>query len=336
MLGLDTWQTVLFIILIVLCINYLSRIALDRITIQTSDEGSEYDGSKEGFTNSMSTDTAATESKYEVLTGDDIYDDFYASVYNKIFQHDKLVQAEAAICLQDWTKDMQRDQMKILDCCSGSGVASCYFAKEGVGSTVAMDKSSAMMRYAKNTILPATTLTEIQRQSIDWRLMDVLGTSSAMAAEFTHACLLYFTPYHFRDIDAVLKNLALWVRPGGDLAIEVVNKYKFEPIPDVANPWVAVTPQKYSKERITKAKAVFDKFDYESEFNLEDPRAEFRETFRFKDGSVRRQKHVLWMPSISDMIHKAGLAGWTYTKYTALDFIGFNYGYILFFKRNPN
>jgi hypothetical protein len=45
---------------------------------------------------------------------------------------------------------------------------------------------------------------------------------------------------------------------------------------------------------------VFDKFDYEAEFELEDPKAEFRETFRFKDGSVRRQKHSLLMPSIAD------------------------------------
>jgi hypothetical protein len=79
---------------------------------------------------------------------------------------------------------------------------------------------------------------------------------------------------------------------------------------------------------------VFDKFDYDTEFDLEDPRAEFRETFRFKDGSVRRQKHVLWMPGITEMVQKAKEAGWNYKKYMDLQFTGFNYGYLLFFNRS--
>ena len=94
-------------------------------------------------------------------------------------------------------------------------------------------------------------------------------------------------------MDAIFRNLALWVKPGGSLAIEVVNKYKFEPVLNPSNPWVGISPQKYVKERLHKSNIVFDTFEYESVFELEDPRAEFRETFRFKDGSVRRQKHTL-------------------------------------------
>ena len=78
---------------------------------------------------------------------------------------------------------------------------------------------------------------------------------------------------------------------------------------------------------------MFDKFNYEAVFELEDPRAEFRETFRFKDGSVRRQKHTLYMRSIPEMIRMAKEAGWKYTKYVDLMPLSFPYGYILFFKR---
>jgi hypothetical protein len=87
------------------------------------------------------------------------------------------------------------------------------------------------------------------------------------------------------------------VKPGGSLAIEVVNKYKFDPVLDSSNPWVGVSPQNYVKERLKTSKAVFDKFEYEATFELDDPKAEFRETFRFKDGSVRRQKHRMTMPN---------------------------------------
>ena len=285
----------------------------------------------EGFEGTMQ-----DQSRIETLVNDEIYDDFYASIYHKIFQHDKLVQAEAALVLHDWTKTIKAEEMSVLDLCCGTGVASCYFAKRNCRKVVAIDRSPAMIRYAKNTVMPKTTLTESQVSTVEWIQGDAYSPSAIEPASITHACLFYFTIYQFRDVEAILRNLALWVRPGGQLAIEVVNKYKFEPIPDVANPWIAVSPQKYSKERITTAKAAFDTFDYETEFELEDPRAEFAEIFRFKDGTQRRQKHVLWMPSIKDIVAKASMSGWTYLKFTSLDMLGFSYGSMLFFVRKDN
>jgi SAM-dependent methyltransferase len=191
-----------------------------------------------------------------------------------------------------------------------------------------------MIRYAKGTTIPTTTLNDSQKQDVEFRQFDLMGPGAAAAAEFTDAVLLYFTIYYFRDLDTLFRNLALWVKPGGNLAVEVVNKFKFEPILDSSNPWVGFSPQKYSKERITKSKVVFDKFDYEANFELDDPKAEFRETFRFKDGSVRRQKHTLYMPNMPDIIKKAQNNGWTYTKYVDLMPMSFAYGYLLFFSRN--
>ena len=326
------WQLVLLIIIVLLCVNYLSILLLDRLSVQRTNiiEASE------GFTDKSSGDKSedlSKESRTETLVNDEIYDDFYASACNKIFQHDKLVQAEAAIVLHDWTKTTKPEEMRVLDLCSGTGVATCYFAKQGVAKVIGLDRSPAMIRYAKNSITTKTTLNENQLSAIEWKQTDAYGPSALEPSSITHACLFYFTAYHFRDLDAILRNLALWVSPGGHLAIELVNKHKFEPIPDVANPWIAVSPQKYSKERITTAKATFDTFEYETEFDLEDPRAEFRETFRFKDGTSRRQKHVLWMPSMKQVVKKASQAGWNYLKYTDLNIIGFHYGYMLFFVR---
>jgi SAM-dependent methyltransferase len=325
--GMDTWQWILLGLLLLLAANYIVRMGMDRLTVPLSS-----DLEIEGFEGEGG--TAATASKHEWLTTEDLYDDFYASVYNKIFQHDALVQAEAIVCLQEWSKNMDKKDMRVLDAACGTGVATCLFAKQDVGMVTGIDKSPAMIRAARSTVLPATTLTPVQRERVRFKESDLYGPMAAGGAEFTHACLLYFGAYEFRDLSALLKNLAFWVQPGGGLVIEVVNKYKFEPIPDVANPWVAVSPQKYSKDRIVKSKAVFDKFDYETEFDLEDPRGEFRETFRFKDGSVRRQKHVLWMPGISEIVQKAREAGWNYKKFMDLQFTGFNYGYLLFFNRS--
>jgi len=317
----DSYQTIMIFTLLLILVSYIFIIAIDNLSTLNCTT------IKEGFV------TESEESKYEWLNNEDLFDDFYASMYAKLAQHEKLVQAETAICLQEFTKTIPKEQLTILDAGCGIGIGTVSFAKQGVGMTVGIDKSHAMIRYAKGTTIPHTTLTELQKQDIEFRTFDLIGPGAAAAAEFTNAVLLYFTIYYFRDLDNLFRNLALWVKPGGSLAVEAVNKYKFEPILDSSNPWIGFSPQKYAKERLTKSRVVFDKFEYEAEFELSDPKAEFRETFRFKDGSVRRQKHITYMPNISDIIKHAQNNGWIYTSYVDLMPLTFSYGYLLFFKR---
>jgi len=320
----DTWQTALLVALLMIATSYVMIFSMDHLTPWNM--GSIH----EGFV----VPTAADESKYEWLSNDDLFDDFYASVFTKLTQNENLVQAEAAICMEEFSKDQPKDQLRILDAGCGIGVAACSFVKQGAGQAVGIDKSQAMIRYAKGTTLKQTTLTPTQKEDVEFRLFDLLGPGAASAAEFTDEVILYFTIYYFPDPELLFRNLALWVKPGGHLAVEVVNKYKFEPVLDASNPWVGISPQNYVKERITHSKVVFDELEYDAVFELEDPKAEFRETFRFKDGSVRRQKHRLYMPNIPELIQMAQNSGWTYTKYVDLTPLSFSYGYLLFFTRN--
>jgi SAM-dependent methyltransferase len=320
----DTWRTTILVGLLLTTVSYIIILGLDKLTTLNCVNV------KEGFV----TESVAESSKYEWLSNDDLFDDFYASVFTKLTQNENLIQAETAVCMEEFTKNMPKDQLIILDAGCGIGIGTASFAKQGAGMTVGIDKSQAMIRYAKGTTIPNSTLNDSQKQDIEFRQFDLMGPGAAAAAEFTNACLLYFTVYYFRDLDTIFRNLALWIKPGGSLVIEVVNKYKFEPILDSSNPWIGFSPQKYSKDRLTKSKVVFDKFDYEAEFDLEDPKAEFRETFRFKDGSVRRQKHTLYMQNIPDIVKKAQNNGWTYTKFVDLMPFSFPYGYLLFFSRN--
>jgi SAM-dependent methyltransferase len=320
----DTWQTALLITLLMIVTSYVMIFSMDHLT--SWNMGSIH----EGFV----VPSAAEESKYEWLSNDDLFDDFYASVFTKLTQNENLVQAESAMCMEEFSRDRPKDQLRILDAGCGIGVATCSFVKQGASHAVGIDRSEAMIRYAKGTTLKNTTLTPTQQEDVEFRLFDLMGPGAAAAGEFTDACVLYFTLYYFPDPEILFRNLALWVQPGGHLAIEVVNKYKFEPVLDASNPWVGITPQNYVKERITKSKVVFDQLEYDAVFELDDPNAEFRETFRFKDGSVRRQKHKLHMPSIPDIIKMAENSGWTYTKYVDLTAISFSYGYLLFFTRN--
>lgn len=331
----DTWQTILLTTLLVTCVSYVIVLSIDKLTTKNVFMIREGFVSESKHINNedATTTTDAVKSKYEWLENDELFDDFYASVFTKLTLNEALVQAEAAICMDEFSKTTPKDQMNILDAACGIGIGTATFKKLGAQSVVGIDKSQAMIRYARNTTLPGTTLKDTEKQDVEFRMFDLMGPGAANAAEFTDAVLLYFSVYYFRDLDTLFRNLALWVKPGGSLAVEVVNKYKFEPILDSTNPWVGFSPQKYAKERVTTSKVVFDKFDYEADFELTDPKAEFRETFRFKDGSTRRQKHTLYMPNMPDIIKKAQNNGWTYTKYVDLMPLSFPYGYLLFFKR---
>ena len=337
----DTWQTVLLVCLVLIGVSYLSIMASESFfepepystdLVWKSVEGFETKEKKEEKEDT----TLAKKTRYEWLENDELFDAFYASVFTKLTQNEKLVRAESAICLQEFSRVIPKEQLVILDAGCGIGIAACSFIKQGVQRVVGIDKSRAMIQYAKDVTLSNTTLGEKQKQSIDFRVGDLIGPTTSMAAEYDAACLLYFTVYYLGgQLDTVFRNMRLWVKPGGVLAIEAVNKYKFEPVLDSSNPWVGVSPQRYKKERLTTSKVVFDTFDYEAHFELEDPKAEFREIFRFKDGSVRRQRHRLYMPSIKEIIQTGTRNGWTYTKYVDLMPTSFAYGYLLFFTRNP-
>ena len=323
---MDAWQTGLFVILLLICISYLWQLFVDRMSMPIEIDYNE------GFTNQEEINESKA-SRFEWLTGDEVYDDFYMQVHHKIFQHEKLVQAECAIALQDWKKRIPVKDMFVLDVACGSGVGATYFAKHGVASAVGIDKSPSAIRYAKNTILPVSTLDPKQKDSLEFKVNDIYNPSACTQSEFTHSILPYFSVYGFRDLDTVFRNLYFWTKPGGSMVIECVNRDKFDPIPNVANPFVGASLQTHAKQRVTKGEAVFDKFNYSSDFDLHESKAEYKETFRFKDGTVRRQKQILYMPTMKEIVSMAQNAGWIYDKFSDLSMIGFDYGYLLFFNK---
>ncbi len=328
--NLSAWQITFIAILIVFAANYLTIIFIQRFTDPkplTSGLGT-----IEGFSSTIKTE--ADESKYEWLNNDRIYDSFYASIYDQLVQGSNRNQIEVALLMSKWKfDDRAPNEMRILDAGCGTGVTTLAFAKAGVGKVVGLDKSQAMIDFAKSTNISKSVLTDEEKKHIEWRVGDLIDPNACKPQEFDAACALYFTIYYLRDMDGFFRNMSLWIRPGGRLAVQVVNKYKFDPILDAASPFV-FSVQKYSKKRVQKSKVVFDKFDYEADFHLDDDdenMAEFRETFRFRDSSVRRQRHTFNMPSITTIVKKAKAAGWLYEGYIDQVSSGFEYSYLLMF-----
>lgn len=313
----------LFILFLLTCLHYIALVLYDKVTREKTMIHLE-----EGFVNPIE---IGTTDRY--LENDELYDSFYASIYDQLAQGAVRTQGEIGLLLHEWTSrgGLPVEKMKVLDAGCGTGIATAAFAKMNVSKVIGVDKSAAMLERAEKVTIPASTLTEQQQQAIEFRNTDLLNPSALSAAEVTHAVMFYFVPYEVKDLEAVLRNMYVWIAPGGKLAIEVVNKHKFDPMLEAAAPWMAFSLQKYSDKRITKSSITFDKFAYDGEFDLHDPGAEFRETFRFKDGKVRRQRHRFHMPDIADIVKLGATCGFQYNKYIDLTPIGFEYGYLLCF-----
>lgn len=318
------------IILLLFTLNYMGMILQERLMNPNKRESV-----GEGFENEEQIAGSYPESKGMIrwLDNAELYDTFYASVYDNLTQGSVRTQAEIGLALHEWTKrgeDLKN--FSVLDAGCGTGIACVSLAKMNVKNVVGIDKSSAMINQAKTKTVPQTTLTEQQKDKIEWRTGDLIDPSTSAAGEYTHAIMLYFTIYYMTDKETVFRNLFLWVKPGGKLVIHVVNKHKFDPMLESSSPWLGFSLQKYSKERVTRSEVVFNKFKYVGEFDLQDPAAEFRETFRFNDKMVRRQRHQFRMEDMKEIVGMAAAAGWEYVGNVDLTPISFEYAFHLHFK----
>jgi len=315
-------------IFLLFVVHFIIKVIQDKYTPDTTI-------TTEGFENTSTNSVSKSDTNLYTWMTDPklIYDEFYAGIYDQLGKQDERTKAKIAILKDIWEKETPMSNWSILDVGCGTGHAVVDLAKQDVGRVVGLDSSSAMIHYAENTVEPAGKLTKQQAEAITWRTDTIINPGACSAGEFTHVICFYFSFYYIQDQEQFFRTMNLWTKPGGKLCLDVVNKYKFDPILESASPFIAFSLQKYSKERIMKSKVTFDKFEYEAEFVLTDPKAEFYETFRFKNGHVRRQKHVFNMPTIEKIIEMAKMAGWKYVGYQDLNGIGFEYSYLLTFDK---
>jgi len=324
---MESWH-ILLILLILMALNYMRLIHEKKIEALAI-------SAEEGFENDIPGAMKGDDKNHTWLTNEELYDSFYCSVYDQLCRPFIRNQAEAGILITEWTKKGEdKGTFRVLDIGCGTGITVCSLAKMGVARSVGLDSSHEMIQWAKTKNMPATTLDEQQKQAVEWREGDAMNPSACSGGEFDHICMLYFTVYYLQNKEAVFRNAYFWTRPGGRMVIQVVNKHKFDPMLESASPWLFFSLQKYSDDRITRSEVDFDKFKYTGDFALMDPKAEFRETFRFKDGRVRYQKHEFVMEDMSAIVGMAKLAGWEYIGNVDLTSIGFSYSYHLHFKRS--
>jgi len=258
--------------------------------------------------------------KFLFKTGNDIYDDFYSTIYDYLVHNDTKNTFELT---QIFKETSPNSKSVVLDVGSGTGHHVGKIAQKNINVT-GVDISPYMIQQAR-TNYPNQEFIE----------GDILNTQLFSFSTFTHIFCLYFTIYFLKDKRHFFDNCMDWLMPGGYLVVHLVDPVKFDPILPPGNPLYIVSPQKYAKKRITKTKINFNKFVYHSNFK-HDPSNEvaiFEEKFQFKNGNSRKQEQVLYMEDTEQIVAIAQQCG--FILHSKIDMVkcAYEYQYLYVFMK---
>ena len=216
---------------------------------------------------------------FSLKTNDDIYDDFYVSVYDNIFQPTKYLNEEYA---QMMDKLSLKDNADVLDIGSKTG----HFLKllDRKYNAHGLEQSTQMIEYTKEKYDDLTIHhgDMLNNQIFDKNIFDCIF-------------LRDFMIYTVYDKPQLLGNCYYWLKPSGYLVIHLVNKKKYNPLVEVAN--YNTNPQDYVDERITKCNVISDDIHYNQETDfMADNRVIVKESFTdMSTYQTRQNERTLYM-----------------------------------------
>lgn len=275
-------------------------------------------------------ESKTTNDKYRYHTKvTDIFDDFYCNIYDDLMLDSKKINYEMEKILKVMIKSLERkNDIFALDVGCGPGHHVRALNQNGIRS-VGVDVSPSMIKLAKKNY-PDNSESFIHGNA--------LNTMQFQPNSFNLIICMYYTLYYLKDKQQFLVNCSQWLQPGGYLVIHMVNRKKFSPIVTASDPLLIISPQKYSKERITESVAEFNNFSYKAKFDYDENKqfGNFSEIFKFKNnnGLVRQNEHKIQMISIKELSKMAKNLGFIHKQTISLGKCGYDYQYLLVFKKN--
>jgi SAM-dependent methyltransferase len=261
-----------------------------------------------------------SDDKILIKTGDAIYDDFYAGVYDYLVFSAPKNNYEIGTII-NISNPVTASIIADIGCGTGHHVK---LLSEKNLNVIGIDKSPYMIEEAKRKFPGG-----------EFKIGDALNHGLFQQNSLTNILLLYFTIYYMKDKQQFFNNAISWLQPGGYLFVHLVDRETFDPILPPGNPLYIVSPQKYAKERITSTKVTFNDFVYSSDFKLDKDKdiAIFDEKFKFNDGRIRKQEQVLYMEDTSDIINQAQNSGFILQSKSDMVKCGYDRQYLYVFVK---
>lgn len=237
--------------------------------------------------------------QFVLKQGTNIYDDFYAKIYDRLMLTDKRVDFEI-----DQIIEMTQPSVKtstFLDIGSGTGDLVARLQNRGYHA-FGIDKSEKMIQQAEAK----------HGDKIQVKCADAHEPMLYEKGTFTHVLCMGLTIYHFQDKRVFFKNCYNWLMPGGYLVVHLVDRNRFDTIIPAGKPPLLDAPQKYADKRITDTIIDFIDFTYKAAFQFDDSKKTVTLKETFTDGvskKVRQNELVLYMDDMDAIMKIAAYCG---------------------------
>lgn len=257
----------------------------------------------------------------------DIYDKFYCGIYDDLMLDSKQMNfiLNNVLKIKSVAAPLERKhEVTALDVGSGTGHYVSAMNENGI-KALGIDVSPSMVEKAQKNYPDYTYINA-----------NVENTMGFQPSSFNLITCFYYTIYYIDEKHRFLANCYQWLKPGGTLVIHVVNRKKFSPIVAASDPIMILSPQNYSKKRITESVAEFNNFKYKAKFSYDESSEEgkFDEYFKFykKPGS-RQNEHKLKMIGIKPLIKMAKGLGFSLKNTIHLGKCGYDYQYLVVLQK---
>uniref|UniRef100_A0A6C0BRM9 Methyltransferase type 11 domain-containing protein n=1 Tax=viral metagenome TaxID=1070528 RepID=A0A6C0BRM9_9ZZZZ len=226
---------------------------------------------------------------------EDIYDDFYISVYDDLLHDDFRCDWEIGYMVKVVEPG---NDIILLDIGSGTGNTVDTCVNIGINA-IGIDKSKAMVNYS-NKKFP----------NHDFKTGDILNSMIFDPEKFDIITCFYFTIYYIKNKRLFFDNCIKFLKPGGHIVLHLVDRDKFDTLLPSSNPLYMISPQDYATKRITRSVGKFENHDYVSDFVFNGSNVTFVETFTDKKTKdVRKHELSLYMETQKEILEIARSVG---------------------------
>jgi SAM-dependent methyltransferase len=261
------------------------------IIIWCSKIGKTY-SSNEGFTQ---------DSPFIIKRDDEIYDNFYAEIYNKLYESENGSGYLVDLILKNTGLDQKNSVMLFIGYCDEIN----KLQDKGY-NIFAIDKSQAIIDY------------NIEKHpKLKIKVGDYESPMMYDSATFTHISCIGFNIYRIKDKISFFRNIYNWLIPNGTMIIQLADRNKFDTIiPAGRSNVLGNDLQRYSGERITETEINFGQFTYNSKYDFSQARTYDLVTFSesFTDNTtqkVRKNEQTYFFEDIQPIVKMIMKAGFT-------------------------
>ena len=272
------------------------------------------------------TENFSQQEQFVVKKGDDIFDQFYAEIYDSL--HDGIKRNDLELTKVLKNTNLDTNNSAILDVGSGTGNTVYNLDKAGF-NVYGIDKSKSMIDYANQ-----------KYPNIELKQGNVLDSMAFEHSTFTHILCTYFTIYYIENKSLFFQNCYHWMKPNSYLVLHLADLTNFNQIIPMGIPNSLNNTPQYNKHRVVNTLTVFTDFKYKAYYTIPTEKDKNNATLieSFTDNitqNVRQNEHTLYMEPMNKILNMVRRAGFSLIKTIHMKKINNDENQFLYFFHRP-